>query len=172
MRQRGRKSSANLGVVPIGQPPRPEPPERLPKAEKQVWRELVDRLRPDWFGGAEQLLEVYCTSIVLERFLCEQIRKTKVDDDRFADLVRLQRAEAALVANLATKLRLTPRSTWDRHTPKLVSTQPKPWQLGNGSSRGFEDLGNGSSRGFEDEMRELERSRQKPEDPEEPSPAA
>jgi hypothetical protein len=162
MRQRGRKSSASLGVVPIGQPQRPEPPEGLPEAEKQVWRELVDRLRPDWFSGAEHLLEIYVTSVVLERFLAEQIRKTKVEDERFADLVRLQRAEAALVANVATKLRLTPRSTWDRYTPKLVSTQPKPWELGSGSSRGFED-----------EMRKLEKKfPKKPEEPEEPPPAA
>jgi hypothetical protein len=161
MRQRGRKSAASLGVVPIGQPQRPEPPERLPEAEKQVWRDIVDRLRPDWFGGAEHLLEIYVTSIVLERFLAEQIRKTRVDDQRFAELVKLQRAEAALVANLATKLRLSPRSTWDRHTPKLVSTQPKPWELGSGSRRGFED-----------EMRKLEQSCKKSEDSEEPPPAA
>jgi len=38
------------------------------------------------------------------------------------------RVEASLAANLATKLRLTVRSTKDRYAPKAVNW-PKPWKL-------------------------------------------
>jgi hypothetical protein len=40
----------------------------------------------------------------------------------------MHRTETMLCANLAGKLRLTPRSTVDRYTPKLASSYPKPWE--------------------------------------------
>jgi hypothetical protein len=46
---------------------------------------------------------------------------------RYIELVRLQRGVTALAGNLATKLRLTSRSTIDRYTPRVVPSVPKPW---------------------------------------------
>jgi hypothetical protein len=135
MRQRGRKSSASLSIVravAIDSRQRPEPPKRLSREERQVWREVTGALRPDWFYGAEHLLEIYVRALVHERFLAELVKAADPNGSRFVKLVRLKRTEAALVANLATKLRLTPRSTFDRYTPKLVSRGPRPWELGTG----------------------------------------
>ena len=74
------------------------------------------------------MLKSYCVAVDLSRFLSEQVKAVGPGDKRFADLVKLLRAEAALVARLAGSLRLTPRSTWSR-TPHIVSSM-KPWQIG------------------------------------------
>jgi phage terminase small subunit len=124
MRQRGRKSGAShvALVVDIAQQ-RPQPPKALSREGKQVWREIVDRLRPDWFQGSEFLLEILCRAVVLERWLCQQIKAADPKDEkRLAALVQMQKAEAMVIGNLSGKLRLTPRSSFDRYTPKLVST--------------------------------------------------
>jgi hypothetical protein len=42
--------------------------------------------------------------------------------------MRMHKAEVALCASLATKLRLTPRSTVDKTKPKLASAYAKPWE--------------------------------------------
>ena len=63
----------------------------------------------------------------------------------------MQRAEAALIGNLSTKLRLTPRSTFDRYTPKVVSRLPRPWELGGERSDPTAPLSNGLT--FDEEAR-------------------
>lgn len=131
MRQRGRRSSASLSVVvPDGREPPPTPPHALTDEERAIWDDIVGSLRPGWFKGAEHPLETYVRAISLERFLSEQIRGTDPSDDRrLALLMRCQRDQAAIVASFGTKLRLTPRSNFDRTAPKLASTLPKPWEL-------------------------------------------
>jgi hypothetical protein len=128
MRQRGRKSAAGLSIVPVAADQRPQPPARLSAAERRVWRDTVERLPAHWFRGSEPVLESYCVAVDLSRFLSEQVKAAAPGDKRFADLVKLLRAEAALVARLAGTLRLTPRSTWSR-TPHLISSM-KPWEIG------------------------------------------
>ena len=166
MRQRGRKSAAAMSVVQIAEDQRPQPPARLSGAEKGVWLDTVGRLPPHWFRGSEPVLECCCVAVNMARFLSEQVKAAAPGDKRFSDLVKLQRAEAALVARLAGTLRLTPRSTWSR-TPQLISAR-KPWEVGSDWRREEpEQIG----RGFEQEMQEvLAKARPKP-DPETP-PAA
>jgi len=65
----GRKSAASLSVVPIGERPRPEPPEKMIEAEKVVWRETTAALRPDWFQGAECVLGAYVGAVIMEQAL-------------------------------------------------------------------------------------------------------
>jgi hypothetical protein len=129
LRQPGRKSAASLSVIaPDIAQQRPEPPSRLTAAEKRVWRETVERMRPGWFRGSENVLEMFCTSVVLERRLAGWIKELDDPKDfRYRDLIKMHKTEAMLVANLATRLRLTVRSTIDRYAPKLASPYPKPW---------------------------------------------
>jgi hypothetical protein len=166
MRQRGRKSAAAMSVVQIAEDQRPQPPARLSGVEKRVWLDTVGRLPPHWFRGSEPVLECYCVAVNMARFLSKQVKAAAPGDERFSGLVKLQRAEAALVARLAGTLRLTPRSTWSR-TPQLISAR-KPWEVGSDWRREEpEQIG----RGFEQEMQEvLAKARPKP-DPETP-PAA
>jgi hypothetical protein len=134
VRQRGPKSSASLSVLPAIEQQRPQAPRSLTREERAVWRDLVDRVRPDWFLGAEHLLEIYVRSICMERFLAAQIKET-TDEKRLLALSQMRKAEGMLIGNLAGKLRLSPRSTKDRYAPKLVRPRglPKPWELGQRS---------------------------------------
>jgi hypothetical protein len=96
-------------------------------------------MRPDWFLGAEHLLEIYCRSICLERFIAAQIKATDAaDEKRLVALTLMHKNEVLAVGRLAAHLRLSPRASRDR-APKLVSPRglPKPWELGQHSP--FED---------------------------------
>jgi hypothetical protein len=131
MRKRGRKSAASFSVAPVVDVRMQllEPPSRLSAAEKRVWRETAETVKPGWFRGSESVLEMYCRSVVLERRLAGWLKQIDDPTDaRYRDLVSMHKVEAMLVANLATKLRLTVRSTKDRYAPKSVSSAgPKPW---------------------------------------------
>ena len=104
-------------------------------AEPPVGRGGRDLARDHRVGApglvlVEFLLEIFVRAIALERWLSAQIKATDPGDPRFSQWLALQRAEAKVIASYATKLRLTPRSTWDRYTPKAVSRLPRPWEIG------------------------------------------
>jgi hypothetical protein len=133
MRQPGRKSASSFAVIPGVERARPEPPRKLSRQEKAVWRDVVERFRPDHFVGCEHLLECYCRAVAMERWLVEQIKATNPSDSkRLAALLPLQKAEAMLVGNLAGKLRMSPRSRLDRYSAaaRPLSGLPKPWDIG------------------------------------------
>lgn len=128
LRKRGRESAASVTVLPMARTQPRQPPARFTAAEKAVWRETIKSVRPGWFAGSEGVLAMYCTSIVLERGFARWLKQ--VDDPThpcYRDAVMAHRAEASLAANLATKLRLTVRSTKDRYAPKAANW-PKPWE--------------------------------------------
>jgi hypothetical protein len=140
MRQPGRKSAASLSVVQIGEIPRPEPRRQLSREEKAIWRSTTARFPPSHFAGAECLLEVFCRAVAMERRLDELIQATDPGDhERLGALIRLHKAEGMLVGNIAGKLRMSPRSRFDRYSVRPLPNLPKPWQLGTG--RRFGDDG-------------------------------
>jgi hypothetical protein len=148
MRQRGRKSSASLAIVSAVETPRPAPPRSLSRAGRQVWRATTARFQPEFFCGAEFLLEAYCDGVVTLRTLVELIKATDpADHKRLAVLVQLQKAQALLIGNLGGKLRLTPRSRFDRYSVRPKPNLPKPWELGRRSSRREGDKPGGDSSG-------------------------
>ena len=67
MRQRGRKSAANLAVVPVAHDQRPPPPGRLSAAEAGLG-DTAERFPPHWFEGHEPVLEAYCVAVDLAVF--------------------------------------------------------------------------------------------------------
>src|SRR5262249_5744931 len=65
---RGRKSAAELSVVPVVplQLERPDPPAHLSPEEAKTWRDAVDGMRPGWFTPATlPLLELYCVQAMV-----------------------------------------------------------------------------------------------------------
>jgi hypothetical protein len=132
LRQRGRKSAASRLASVTDVLRRPQPPESLTVAEKVVWMELVEAVRGDWFaGGSVFLLELYCRLIAETRQIAHCIQREEVCGPRWIALVSLQRAIAMSAAALATKLRLTPRSQFDRNQPKLDPASGldlRPWE--------------------------------------------
>jgi hypothetical protein len=128
-RKRGRYSGAALTtVLPDIRMQRPAPPDRLTAAEKVIWREIVEKVRGGWFYSSEHLLEAYVCTVAQAQQLGNALHGVEIGSERYVELSRLQISMTALLGNLATKLRLTPRSSHDRNTPKVVSSEPRPWQ--------------------------------------------
>jgi hypothetical protein len=75
------------------------------------------------------MLEMFCRAVCLERRLSGWLKQLDdPKDPRFRDLVKMHKSEAMLVANLATRLRLTLRSSKDRYAPRLATAVPRPRQ--------------------------------------------
>jgi hypothetical protein len=126
-RNRGKPSAASLlAVTPDIRFQRPPPPEKLSREEAAIWTGIVASVRPGWFWSSEFLLEMYCRVLAHEKLLSDWIKKTAITDPHYVALQKMRRSEAMLAATLATRLRLTPRSTVSRYTPKIVSAR-KPW---------------------------------------------
>jgi hypothetical protein len=78
LRKRGRKSAASLSVVPVDvKLQRPEPPARLSAVEKQIRREIAEKVRPGWFWSSEPLLELYVQTLAHQRQLAGLSRKLR-----------------------------------------------------------------------------------------------
>src|SRR5262245_59235312 len=134
MRQRGPRSAASLWVVAMTETPRPAPPRNMERTAKMVWRDVVQRFRPDHFVGCEYLLQLFCEAVVTSRWLGEQIKTEMAshDDKRLAAMVLMQRHQTQAIGNLGRHLRITPRSRYDRYSAAARPTSglPKPWELG------------------------------------------
>jgi hypothetical protein len=135
MRQPSRKSAASFAIMPPGDPPPPEPPKAFTDEQKAIWDEVIASVRPSWFVGSLHILESYCVTIWLDRWLVQEIAARRPGSKQFEDLVAMRRSQAALLGQLATKLRLTPRSVVDRTVVRNTSGYsglPKPWEIGSG----------------------------------------
>jgi hypothetical protein len=126
MKKNGRYSKTELSLVPRRELPRPEPPNDLCEQGKEVWRGIVAGFQPHWFQGCESLLACYCQTAVTERRLAGAITECGVQDERWPEMVRLHCNVASSLANLGTKMRMTPQSTRSKYPGKHVSLV-KPW---------------------------------------------
>ena len=140
MQKRGRKSSAQLAVIlpeGISAHPRPEPLDGLSDEQSEVWRAIVNRHPADWFSsGSEIVLAQLCRHTVAAHRIAESLAKIEeaedFDFDLWRDMLAMQDRESARIAQLTTKLRLTPQS---RYTPKRAATQGDrsagnaPWEV-------------------------------------------
>jgi hypothetical protein len=127
---RGRKSAAELAVVPISAVQRPEPPEYLSAEEAEVWRLTVGGMRPDWFGPeTHPLLRAYCCHVALAQLLERELRATAVGDKQFARKASLHARATRTIVSLARSLRITPqanrRSIRDGSSPAPLR---RPWE--------------------------------------------
>jgi hypothetical protein len=131
MIQRGRKSAAQLAVVPISAVQRPEPPEELSEEEAAIWRATVGGMRPDWFGPETwPLLTAYCSHAALAQCLRVTLQRMTPGDKGFGRLAAMQTRESKTMASLATKLRITPQANrQSARDGRNASWGPKPWEF-------------------------------------------
>jgi hypothetical protein len=137
MVQRGRKSvaSSNVVVIDVAQI-KPEPPKHLTKEEARIWTVTVDAMKAGSFPAATHpLLETYCSCVSRARFIGKELRETdaKTDFKRYKMLLGMQARTTALMAMLATRLRILPRNNprQNRHEApysKPWELRPKPWE--------------------------------------------
>jgi hypothetical protein len=134
--QRGRKSAESQSiVVSIVPGQRPDPPAELTRAQAAVWSTTVGALRDGWFGPENfPLLTQYCRHAALADVIAKAINVTSIQTDlsRFARLTAMQARESAVIASLATRLRLTIQSSRDSRISKRDpgAGRPRPWEPG------------------------------------------
>jgi hypothetical protein len=140
MKQRGRKSAAELSIIGAGGiavARRLDPPSQLSDEMADIWRGIVNGKPGDWFdAGSAPVLAQYCRHVIAARRASQLILEEEAADgfgvDHWNALLRVQERQSALLASLATKLRLTPQS---RYGPRGAATAalneatgPAPWE--------------------------------------------
>jgi hypothetical protein len=104
-------------------------PESLSEPERAIWRNIVSKVRPGWFYSSEALLRAYVGTVAQLETLARRLAQEEPCSARYFKILRLQLSVTKVAASLATKLRLTPRSTFDRYQPKTVPNLKKPWEV-------------------------------------------
>jgi hypothetical protein len=136
MGQRGRRSATPLSLIfpeDVRPGTRPKPPADLTKDQAEEWRAIVDRMRSDWFPReTHPLLVEYCRRVVELRRIGKMIdqvtSKRKLAVDQYERLLRLQHSQERAATSLATKLRLTPQSRYDKKKQTGSFIPQRPWE--------------------------------------------
>lgn len=109
-----------------------EPPEDMPPGQRETWALTVRSKPPEWFReDSIPLLEAYCQAVESYRMIRERL---KSPPDRILDFQRLQHmatSQAQLMIQLATKMRLTQQSRFDRRKAGTLNREPHvdaPWE--------------------------------------------
>src|SRR5262245_4203153 len=113
---------------------RPDPPKQFSDDEKVVWRKIVENCPPDWFTAeCIHLLAKLCSVIVMSDRLEARWRaddRTWLDkDDRVA-----YNAMIHSVAQLTTKLRLSPQSRFNGFEARTRMTNRAPSKVWDDTS--------------------------------------
>lgn len=150
MGSRGRTSAAELSVISGGGVEtirRPEPPQDLTDDEAKEWRAVVNRLPADWFPAETlPMLGQYCRHTVAARRVASMIEQldglmaAEIKDGAKAAevvlssaktldrLLKMQERESRCIASLATKMRISQQTTYDKSRKKGAITPKKPWE--------------------------------------------
>lgn len=133
-RKRGRPSGAELAVrrQVLEQLERPDAPYDLTDEESEEWWAVVNRLPAEWFPReTHALLAAYCRHVVSIRRVSELIRKiegsAEFDLDTYDKALKVRERESRAASSLATRMRITQQTTYDKSRKKPISAAP-PWQ--------------------------------------------
>jgi hypothetical protein len=135
MGARGRPSAVSLSIVPISaleRTERPAPPDDLTVEQAVEWQQVVNRLAADWFTRETHgLLVQYCRHVVAARRVAQLIATTEAEPDldtaEYDRLLKMQEREGRAMSALATRMRITQHSTYDK-TKKKPKATPRPWE--------------------------------------------
>jgi len=132
---RGRVSAAALtvvgGVGGVRLSKKLAPPDELNAAEAKEWTSIVDRMPADWFGRETvPMLVQYVRHITRARKLnatisaLEPLLGEKTFNYRvYMALVRAEANQSRVISTLATKMRISQQSTYDRSKRKPSKIQ-------------------------------------------------
>lgn len=142
MGARGPKSTselATIGPAGIALTRRLDPPADLTGEAAEVWRGIVNANPADLFSpGSAPLLAQLCRHTVAARRIGQWLARIEtaegeLDEVRWFQLLARQEAESKVIAQLATRLRLTPQSRYTPHgaaaAGKNVRSGPAPWEV-------------------------------------------
>lgn len=128
MIKRGRKSIAQKQAeAVISRMDRPLAPHDLNDEETEFWARIVESLPGDWFTASTlPLLTQYCRHSVQARRIAELVERAGSDPDLelrdYDRLLKMQQRESAALASLATKMRISQQSTYDKSKKKPAQT--------------------------------------------------
>ena len=128
MRTGGRRSAAahaaDIATLPVV--PRPKPPASLNEEQAREWDAVVARMPMGWFTReTEPILEAYCQQTVWQRVLNAELEAAR-GTPKFMQLIKLANDTAKTLLLLATKMRLTQQSTYDKTKKKPIRVET-PW---------------------------------------------
>lgn len=142
MGARGPKSGnelATIGPAGIVVTRRLDPPQDLTAEAAAMWREIVNANPADLFSpGSTPLLAQLCRHTIAARRIAQWLARVEasdgdLDEARWFQLLARQEAESKIIAQLATRLRLTPQSRYTPHgaaaAGRKVRTGPAPWEI-------------------------------------------
>lgn len=139
MAKRGRKSSASLAVLagPADQIQiinRLKPPHDLTDEEVEVWAAVTGAEAADWFNpGNAPLLAQYARHVVRARHVAEMIGRSmddpKLTIEDYDRLLKMQQRESVIIAQLATKMRVSQQATTNHRGNKKSQVSVKPWTI-------------------------------------------
>lgn len=136
MGARGRQSSASLSVVGAGQVSaveRPAPPLDLTDEQRTEWLAIVNRMPADWFPReTHAMLAQHCRHVVAARRIAQLIDQAEADAafdlDAYDKLLKMQEREGRAMSSLATRMRLTQQTTYDKSRKKPAAGK-RPWDV-------------------------------------------
>jgi hypothetical protein len=131
---RGRKSSAELAVVPQERTEivrRPEVPPELSDAEAQHWLVFVNSMPADYFspetqGMLAQLCRHLATANRVASLKMAAEEAENVDVAEYDRILRMQERESRCISMLETKMRLSQQTRYDKQS-KVSKTGKRPW---------------------------------------------
>lgn len=135
MKTRGRTSAAALAVVTVGKietVQRPDAPYDLTDEQTDEWWAIVNRMPADWFPRETHgMLSQYCRHVVSARRVAQLIEQAMeaeaFDVDAYNQLLIMQEREGRALSSLATRMRLSQQTTYDKSKKKPASGK-KPWE--------------------------------------------
>ena len=133
---RGRESSASLSVVGPGgieTVRRPDPPPELTDEQAIEWRAIINRLPADWFPRETHgMLAAYCRHVVTARRVADLVRSIEqseeLDVGEYDRALRMQEREGRAISSLATRMRISQHSTYDKSKKKPPAAK-RPWDV-------------------------------------------
>ena len=138
MKQRGRKSSAELAVVRPLSTEMPDPPASYSDDQAATWCSILASKPADWWdAGTLPLLDAYVRAIAEHARISELLERMHPLEgmDEFKDYDAMQRTQdrlASQMARLATKMRLSQQSKYGARgadgAAARASSKGKPWE--------------------------------------------
>ena len=134
MGARGPKSSAAVAIPSVADlrgDARPTPPEDLTEEQAAEWRAIVGRLPADWFQRETHgLLTQYCRHISSARRLARLLDSPETLSVKEYDLLlKAQERESRCIASLATRMRISQQSSYDKSRSMPDEPADKPWEF-------------------------------------------
>ncbi len=141
MGQRGRKSADSLMVATgarVVAVERPDPPDELTEEQGRVWYAVTSSLPADWFGReTHEMLAQYCRHTVAARRVADLIAAMERDSgdeaegfdvEQYDRLLKMAERESRIISSLATRMRMTQQTTYDKSKSKGKGAIRKPWE--------------------------------------------